>query len=557
MGEFDLLAELTARLASAERLDEVVDTVLHTIVKLDFDSVWVAVLDEDTGNLATVAEIIEGVDTTHEAPMMRALDPRQPIGVSFRERRMISIADPDSLYVIEGDDEPPPNKLGLLRVPHEHMRGHPFACGPLLGSRGQPVGALGLSSYRGNQPIPDALLSQGLVRAFIDHLGIALERALQRGKLDAILARTQAAMIRDARLKAVGELAATVAHDLNNLSGIALLAVGVGLRSPADAVDMLPRIERANRAIGKHVARLQRIARSPSNDTETTDLRQIVDDILMMMAPTLREQSIEVDSDADRSEMPLVRCDVVVVHQVVLNLLINAKDALGQVPPERRRIEIRLHDDGGMVRLIVADSGPGIAPEVLEQLFQRIYTTKDSSHQGLAMASAYTALKQFGGQIAARNARNGGAVFEVTLVAAPASTPASPPLPPPPPASTEPTRRGRILAVDDDPDIVDVIRAHLESIGYEVVTATDPAQAIDAATSQVFDLVLCDLGMPKHSGLDVCRSLREADYRGKLVLMTGWDTETLRTEHRECDMLLKKPFEGADLVHTIDTLLGR
>src|SRR5512140_2788514 len=225
MGEFDLLAELTARLASAERLDEVIDTVLHTIVKLDFDSVWVAVLDEETGNLATVAEIIEGVDTTHEAPMMRALDPRQPIGVSFRELRMISIADPDSLYIIDDDAPVPPNQMGLLRVPHEHLRGHPFACGPLLGSRGQPVGALGLSSYRGNQPIPDALFSQGLLRAFIDHLGIALERALQRGKLDAILARTQAAIARDARLAAVGELAATVAHDLNNLSGIALLAV--------------------------------------------------------------------------------------------------------------------------------------------------------------------------------------------------------------------------------------------------------------------------------------------------------------------------------------------
>ena len=96
MGAFDLLAELTARLASTVRFDEIVEVVLSSIVRLGFGGVWMAVLDESTGKLMTLKEFIDGVDTTHEGPKFRALDLRQPIGFSFREGRMISIADPDS-----------------------------------------------------------------------------------------------------------------------------------------------------------------------------------------------------------------------------------------------------------------------------------------------------------------------------------------------------------------------------------------------------------------------------------------------------------------------------
>ncbi|HEY4055284.1 MAG TPA: GAF domain-containing protein, partial [Kofleriaceae bacterium] len=176
---FERLAALTARLASTAKLEEIVDAVLGQLLDLGFGAVWMAVLDETTGNLITLKEVIDGVDTTHEMPPVFALDMRQPVGHGFRERRMVNIHEPDSLFIMEGfDDVVPDGRLALPRVIYDHMRGHPFACGPLLGSRGQPVGALGLSSYRGREPIPDALFTTGLLRAFMDHLGIAMERAL-------------------------------------------------------------------------------------------------------------------------------------------------------------------------------------------------------------------------------------------------------------------------------------------------------------------------------------------------------------------------------------------
>jgi len=555
--EFARLARLTARLASTARLDEIVDTVLGEIIDLGFGAVWMAALDEPTGNLHTLKEVIDGVDTTHEMPKIFSLDMRQPVGHGFREGRMINIVDPDALFILErGDEEVPPGRLALPRVIYDHMHGHPFACGPLLGSRRQPVGALGLSSYRGQQPIPDEVLSHGMLRAFMDHLGIAMERASNLTKLERLngnLLKAQTTIARDARIKAVGELAAAVAHDLNNLSAVALMAISIGERSEASAREALPRIARANRAIGDLVARLQRVAHTGANDhvTEVANVREIVEDVLALVGPILREQSIEVD--VQLSTAGAARADPTLIHQLVLNLVLNAQDAMRDHGGDRRQLRVRLVEDDDVVRLVVSDSGPGIAPSVMSQVFQPFVTTKPG-HAGLGLAAAHAALKHFGGTITCRNACTGGAVFEVTLAralgAAAVEAPSAAPI-------AVRRRSARILVVDDDLDIVTVIRAFLEPTGYEVVTVSDAEQALELAGSLPFDLILCDIGMPKRNGLDVCQALQASGFQGKIALMTGWEAKSVRADHRAagCDLILSKPFFGADLVRAIGALL--
>lgn len=549
MGSSDVLAGVTTRLASAVRLDELVDTVVQDVAGLGFGAVWMATLDETSGTLTTLTSVIDGVDITHDVPQISVRDVRRPIGKGFRERRMVNVTDPDTVRRLDDAAVVPPGHHALSGPVYDQLRGHPFACGPLFGSRGQPVGALGLASYHGRQPIPDEVLVHGEVRTFIDHVGFAVERALRVEQLAAELERARATIAADARTKALGEIAIAVAHDLNNLTGIALLAAGVGMRSASDAVDMLPRIERANRAIGDLVARLQRLARAPSGEP-AADPRQVIEDVAMMVKPLLRERAIELDSEL--AAVPAVRCDAVLLHQVVVNLVVNAHDALAAVPAEHRRIRIRLRDDAGVVRLTVADTGPGIAPEVLSRLFQPFVTTKRDAHLGLGLAAAQAALRPFGAQIAARNAPAGGAEFEVSMPVAPPG--AAPPVREPPAPAAE-RRAARILAVDDDPDVVDIIRAYLEPNGHRVTTATASGEAIALAAAEPFDLVLCDIGMPDQNGIDVCRALRDAGYRGKLVLMTGWDHYGGATSVA-CDTLIKKPFVGAELLGVIDSVLA-
>jgi signal transduction histidine kinase len=559
-GRFELLAGLTARLASTAKLDEIVDTVLVEIQHLGFAAVWMAVLDESTGHLLTLKEVIDGVDTTHEMPRIFMLDVRQPIGHGFRDRRMINITDPDSLFIIEDDSVPvPPGRLALPRVIYEHLRGHPFACGPLLGSRGQPVGALGLSSYQGRQPIPDVVLEEGLLHAFMDHLGIAMERANHITRLERLnteLLEAHAAIANSARIKAVGELAAAVAHDLNNLSGIAVLAAGAGRQSPEAAFEMLPRIERANQTIGELVDRLQRVARDAHPSTKHHDeasLKLIVEDTLAMLSPLLRERSIAVELDLQPTRT--ARADPSFVRQLLLNLILNAQDALDTVTTRERRLRIAVRDDGDTVRLEISDNGPGIANEVLPRLFEPFVTTKQGSHAGIGLAAAAGSLKHFGGNITGRNRTSGGAVFDVTFQTI-ASTDTEPVRPVAPPAAVG-SRRGSILAIDDDADILFVVRAYLESVGYDVLTTMDADEALRLVPQRAFDLVLCDVGMPKRNGLDVCTLMRESGYRGKIVLMTGWDASRVQVDQRSqsCDEVLKKPFLGSELVQMIDRIL--
>ncbi|HEU4735206.1 MAG TPA: ATP-binding protein [Kofleriaceae bacterium] len=559
MEAFDVLAGLTARIASTARLDAIVDAALDEIVALEFGNVWVAMTDEETGNLAILKSIAEGVDLTHQMPRLFMLDGRQPLGLAFRERRFINITDPASLYILEHDGEiVPAGQLAVPRATHERTRGYPFACGPLLGSSGDPVGALCLSGYRGGQAIPDELLERGVLRVIMDLLSVAIDRALHLARIDqlcASLSKLESTIASEAQTKTVGELAGAVAHDLNNLSTIALVAASAGARSPADAVDAMPRIERTVKMIGELVARLQRVARRPAPLGDTANLAQIVDDILVMVRPLLREHSIEVD--AEIPVLPLVRCDPVVIHRVFLNLVVNARDALSEVPADRRQIRVRARVDSGVVRMTVADSGPGIAPEAFGSLFQPYYTTKPSGHLGLGLSSGRAALAQHGGRLEARNAPTGGAVFELTLMAA--QHPETDRAGPPAPGAAERTRCARILAVDDDEDVLDVILLCLEPYGYELSTATASTQALAAAAAQEFDLVLCDIGMPKQSGIEVAQVLRARGYRGKIALMTGWDTPTIGTDVRAaaCDMLVKKPFVCAELLRVIDALLAR
>jgi signal transduction histidine kinase/CheY-like chemotaxis protein len=555
MGALELIADLTSRLASTAVQGEVAASAAPVMASLGFGLVWIAGLDEQVGSIATLRVERDGDDVTREMPPRIAIDPRQPLGHAFRDRRMVNVHDAHSLHVLERDDDRlPSGAIGLTRAAFDRVRGHPFACGPLLGADGEPIGALCLGSYRGQRVIPDEVLANGDLRAMIDLLSIAIERARQRGQLahaTADLARAQAMLTADAHIKSVGEIAAATTHDLNHFCTLMQGAIEISARSPSDAAAELPRIKGAHHSIVDLVARLRRVASPAQPTSEAVELGQIVDDLVVITAARLRAHTIEVDCALP--QLPPVRCDPTLLRRVVLNLIANAEDALAEVAVERRKVQIRAREDAGTVRLTVTDSGPGIPPDVMVRLFHSVFTTKrDGHHMGLGLAACQAELAPFGARLEARNTLTGGAELELVVQIA---TSRSEPARPGARAAVDP-RDVRVLVVDDDPDMVDMILDLLEPVGFQISTATTSAHALELAARQPFDLVLCDISMPKQSGLEISRALRTAGYDGKIILMTGLETPTLSSDVRDAasDRLLKKPF-GSELVQLIESLL--
>ena len=478
---------------------------------------------------------------------------RQPIGHGFREGRMINIKRPESLLIIEDHPEGiPPGAMALPRVIFEHLRGHPFACGPLLGSRGQPVGALGLSSYRGQQPLPDDLFDDGLLRAFMSHLGIAMERALYVQRLERLnsdLVRTQDLLIQESRMRAVGELAAAVAHDLNNLSGTVLMSLEAVKAADGRSTEALSRAGRANQSIGELSRRLQRVARTGGDpSTGATDLRQVVEDAVALIRPMCKEDSITVKL-ADEGEPAWVRGDQTVVRQAVMNVILNAREAVREVPVERRRIEL-IMAGRDPVSLEVRDGGPGIVDGLTDQLFHPLVSSK-AGHAGLGLATVRSAMKHFGGEVQAANNPDGGACFRMKFPAAPESQVG------PSKLSALPARRLSILIVDDELEFLDGVRDVLRDDGHEVASAADGDEAIAKVAERPFDLVLMDLGLPKRNGLEVIHALRGEGIQSKMILMTGWDAEMARNDSRIglCDTVLQKPFKLRELREILTSVM--
>jgi C4-dicarboxylate-specific signal transduction histidine kinase len=224
-----------------------------------------------------------------------------------------------------------------------------------------------------------------------------------------------------ARLAAVGELTAAISHEINQPLG--------AVQSSADAAEMLlespsPRLDRvreilaniraANHRASEVVRRLRTLLHKHEPTRQPFDLNDIVDDVMRMVDAELRRRRIGIESGS--SSRPLwVEGDPVQIQQVVLNLLLNAMDAIGNAPAERRRIRVRVADDGdGMAVLQVSDRGQGIAEEDLPRLFESFFTTKPQG-MGLGLSVSHSIVKAHGGRIHARNNSHGGATFAVAL----------------------------------------------------------------------------------------------------------------------------------------------
>jgi len=252
-----------------------------------------------------------------------------------------------------------------------------------------------------------------------NQFAVALENArLYESERNALqeLRKAQKQLVVTERHAAVGELSAKIAHEINNpLSIISnyLLLVDRNLGNPEKAADHIGVARQELSRIARIVRQLLDFHRPQKAAREPVDMVRLIDNVLNLMEWQLAERKIEVRRET-ADDIPRVMGVEEMLKQVLLNLIINARDAL----PEGGTLTINLDTRDSELKLKISDTGPGIPQEYLPRIFEPFFTTKDgSSGTGLGLSVCYGIIREHGGHIIAGNDLDGGAVFEITLPA--------------------------------------------------------------------------------------------------------------------------------------------
>jgi PAS domain S-box-containing protein len=364
------------------------------------------------------------------------------------------------------------------------------------------------------------------------------------------------------KMEAVGRLAGGVAHDFNNLLAVMfgmteLLAMDPQLGSEArEQVDEIRRCAESARQI---TAQLLAFGRRELVQARELDLHQV----LRRELPLLRR----LIGDAIELELGLcdepvgIRIDPAQLDQILLNLAVNARDAMPA--GGRLRVTTRVFpgldaDEPDIVELEIADTGVGIPPEVLPHVFEPFFTTKPVGQgTGLGLATVYAILRAADGSIEVDSVLGEGACFRISLPRIELDAPlaATPKLS----RSSLPRGHERILLVDDEPGVRRSTAKLLGSLGYAVETAESGSEALDRFAHERFDIVLTDLAMPHMSGVELAARIRERRPEQLVLFLSGnLDSEQLRNDIAAGQaVFLQKPVTLAALAAHVRELLDR
>jgi CheY-like chemotaxis protein len=236
------------------------------------------------------------------------------------------------------------------------------------------------------------------------------------------------------------------------------------------------------------------------------------------------------------------------LREVLTNMLLNALDAL----PRRGKITFTTWGDEGFVCLAVAENGVGMGPEVRERVFEPFFTTKGPGNSGLGLSVAYGIIRRHEGEITVESVRGEGTTFLIRLPRSSAPTRSAAAMP-----QMGPVRRTRILVIDDDPAVRDVLASILAKAGHDVAHAGGGREGLELFQTTTFDLVFTDLGMPDMSGLEVAATVKEQSPTTAVVMITGWgmelDEEKLKQEG--VDFLLCKHFDLVTVQNSVAAAL--
>ena len=325
------------------------------------------------------------------------------------------------------------------------------------------------------------------------------------------------------KLATMGNLLAGVAHELNSPLSVILGQVGLFATTGGDAVarsriqDIGEAAERCVRIVRSFLT----MARRHPPERGHVSLNHLLRDAVELLAFELRIANVEMEFNLEKG-LPLIWADGHQLKQVVVNLVTNARQAIQDAPPPRRlSLVTRYEAASRLVRIEVADSGPGIPPEILGRVFDPFFTTKpEGEGTGLGLALVRGIVEGHGGTITVESRPGDDTRFLIEL-----------PLGTPPDASDEPDAAeavmpvpGKaILVVDDEPAVAALLAEALSRDGYKVDMAANGAVALRMLGARSYDLIISDSGMPVLSGPELYREVeqREPHLTRRFIFVTG------------------------------------
>jgi two-component system cell cycle sensor histidine kinase/response regulator CckA len=368
-------------------------------------------------------------------------------------------------------------------------------------------------------------------------------------------------------LATVGQLAAGIAHDFNNIMSSIVLYAGMLLRSsslsPVER-DRINVIRQQGHRAADLVQQILDFARRAVLERKPLDLVPLVQELEQLLVRTLPE-NIHLRLDYGQQEY-VVNADPTRIQQVIMNLALNARDAMpvgGDLRFELSRFRLRpgepapLHDmsPGDWVCLTVADAGSGIPSDVLPHIFEPFFTTKGVGQgTGLGLAQVYGIVRQHEGHIAVESQLGSGTTFKIYLpaLALPEVKTEAPP------RITSPAGRGEtILVVEDDATTRAAISEILTDLGYQVLTAANGREAL-AMFNHKIALVLSDLVMPEMGGGTLYAALEEKYPHVKMMVMTGYPVTNGGRELLKQGIMgwIAKPFSTDEIAQAVRQALG-
>jgi two-component system NtrC family sensor kinase len=387
----------------------------------------------------------------------------------------------------------------------------------------------------------------------------AIERLdAQRGQSRLVQER----LLQSEKMSSVGQLVSGVAHELNNpLTGIMGFAQLLLLKDlDESARKQIETIYAEAERASKIVSNLLTFARRRKAQKEPSNLNTLIERVLELRNYDLRVRNIETELELDPT-LPETMVDANQLQQVFLNIIINAEQAMrGDGEGAEGTLRIRSSADERSVIVTFQDSGPGMSAETLRRIFDPFFTTKEAGEgTGLGLTISYGIIEDHGGRIWAESGAGSGTTFliELPIVAGVASQrrAASEPAP------AQAIERRRILVVDDEESIQQLLTGVLEMDGHDVHVASNGREALERVGREPFDLIITDIKMPVMGGPDLYRRLSdEANPLARRVIFITGDTvapETRKFLQGVDNAVLAKPFRLRDVRESVRAALAR